>query len=82
MSAPHNVVAQIAGYRRASRSLLVLDVDPARAALIAGFELRTGLDIKAVLLDVLDDIIFDTGRQSSGADDHRPAERAEVSHAR
>lgn len=62
MSRP-NVVRQISGHRQTQWSELRLPLDPVRATRVAAFVAMTRLDIEAVLLDMLDDVIFDVSQK-------------------
>lgn len=74
MSEPGNVIP----FGPLPVAWLCLPLTQERAARVVQFEEHTGVPILDALIDALDDIIFDTasGRQPSGADDHRPGERA------
>ena len=52
----------LAAFRRSLQTDLTLSISPAQACRIAEYELRTGTKIEPVLLDLLDDLIFDTNR--------------------
>jgi len=75
--ARRNEVAVIAGLRAASQVLeagailaerapatiafLQIPLTPSRAAALAAFTARAGIDAQSLVLDLLDDVIFDTG---------------------
>ncbi|MCA1831204.1 MAG: hypothetical protein LC750_00390 [Actinobacteria bacterium] len=61
MTAPRrNDAAIIARLAPDTVSFLQVPLTPARAARLADFTTRKGIDAQALVLDLLDDVIFDT----------------------
>lgn len=65
MSARRNEVAVIAALAPRTIAFLQIPLTPARAARLADFTLRTGVDAQTLVLDLLDDCIFDMAIRSA-----------------